>query len=92
MNRRNSKTFQLFPRGPVFGLLLGVCLMLWGAPVQGSEVILQLSGDVEYPGVLSLKKGHNEIKRLCLIGVQGKGQVDREFIRRVSRTGIPSGD
>ncbi|TDJ52426.1 MAG: hypothetical protein E2O43_04175 [Nitrospina sp.] len=92
MNHRHPKTFQLFPRGPVFGLLLGVCLMLWGAPVQGSEVILQLSGDVEYPGVLSLKKGHNEIKRLCLIGVQGKGQVDREFIRRVSQTGIPSGD
>ena len=92
MNHRNSKTFQWVPRGPVFGLWLGVCLMLWGPPVQGSEMVLQLSGDVEHPGVLSLKKGHNAIKRLCLIGVLGKGQIDREFIRRISKTEIPSGD
>ena len=59
MNLRNSKTFQWILRGPVFGLVLGVCLVLWGAPVRGSEMVLQLSGDVEHPGVLSLKKGHN---------------------------------
>ncbi len=92
MNHRHSKTFQWVPRGPVFGLWLGVCLVLWGAPAGGSEMVLQLSGDVAYPGVLSLKKGPNAIKRLCLIGVQGKGQIDREFIRRVSKTEIPSGD
>ena len=92
MNLQNSKIFQWFPHGRVLAFSLGAYLMLWAVPLQGSEMVLQLSGDVEHPGVLSLKKGQNANKRLCLIGVQGKGQIDREFIRRVSKTEIPSGD
>ncbi len=66
--------------------------MLWSAPVWGSEIVLQLSTDEEYPGVLSLKKGSSKIQRLCFVGVQGKGQIDRAFIRKLSGLEIPVGN
>ena len=99
MNNRNSRTFNNFTAcAPFPGLslvlagLAGICLMLCATPAWSSEMILQLSGDVEYPGVLSLKKGKNEIQRLCFVGVQGKGQVDRRFVRKLAQMEIPSGD
>jgi hypothetical protein len=99
MNNRNSETFnKLTACAPVLGLslviagLVSICLMLCVTPAWSSEMILQLSGDVEYPGVLSLKKGNNHINRLCFVGVQGKGQVDRMFVRKLAQMEIPSGD
>ncbi len=92
MNLQNLKIFQWFPHGRVLAFSLGAYLMLWAAPLQGSEMVLQLSGDVKYPGALSLKKGNNHINRLCFVGVQGQGKIDRGFIRKLSQVKIPSGD
>ncbi|MEE8127233.1 MAG: hypothetical protein V3T45_01665 [Nitrospinaceae bacterium] len=92
MDNGNPQFFKTVPaRGAALGLLVGVCLIC-ACSAWSSEIVLQLSGDVEYPGVLSLKKGENQIKRLCLVGVQGKGKVDRGFIRKLAQMGIPSGD
>ena len=72
MDNGNPQLFKTVPaRGAALGLLVGVCLMC-ACSAWSSEIVLQLSGDVEYPGVLSLKKGENQIKRLCLVGVQGQ--------------------
>ena len=98
MNSRNSKFSKNILRKPApgfsagLGIWVGVVLFMCATPARGSEMALKLSGDLEYPGVLSLKKGKNEIKRLCFVGIQGKGQIDREFIRKVSQMEIPAGD
>ena len=92
MNLQNSKIFQRFPHGRVLAFSLGAYFMLWAVPLQGSEMVLQLSGDVEYPGTLSLKKENNHINRLCFVGVQGQGKIDRGFIRKLSQVKIPSGN
>ncbi len=87
MKHRNLKSFTVIP-----ACTLVLCLMLGSTPVLGSEITLRLSGDAEYPGVLSLKKCNKEIKRLCVVGVQGKGQIDRAFIRKLSGMEIPAGE
>ncbi|NIQ01335.1 MAG: hypothetical protein GWM98_13805 [Nitrospinaceae bacterium] len=75
----------------------GICLawvaglILCASPAWGSEIRVALSGDGEYPGVLSLKKETREIKRLCFVGIHGKGRIDRGFIRKLEQAGIPEG-
>ena len=98
MNSRNPNILNNFLRIPAQGFLpgfavwVGVALIMCATPALGSEMVVRLSGDVEYPGVLSLKKEEKEIKRLCFVGVQGKGQVDRGFIRKVAQMEIPAGE
>ena len=79
-------------RLPVRCLLFVIGLILCATPALASEMILKLSGDVHYPGVLSIKKGTHEIKRLCFVGIQGKGKIDRDFIRRISQGTLPKGE
>ena len=64
----------------------------FSTPVLGSNIILHLSGDLEYPGTLVLKHESNIIEHLCLLGQMAKGNVDRGFLRLLAQNGIPEGD
>ncbi len=61
-------------------------------PVRGSDIVLHLSGDVEYPGTLVLKHESNVIEHLCFLGQTAKGNMDRGFLKFLSQNAVPEGD
>ena len=46
----------------------------------GSQILIRLSGDLEYPGAMSLKKDGAVIPNICFLGTKAKGKVDRDFL------------
>ena len=64
------------------------------APVlaQNSEIIVRLSGDINYPGDLSVISNTIKLKKICFLGVDAKGKVDKDFLRLISSQGTPEGN
>ena len=62
------------------------------SPVHGSEIVLRLSGAIDYPGVLSLRGESHTIDHLCFLGEDAKGNVDVGFLGYLSAAGIPEGE
>ena len=69
---------------PVSALAPGLCL--------GSEIIVRLSGKSDYPGDLSLLGKNIQLKKICFLGIDAKGKIDKEFLNSLSQKGIPEGD
>lgn len=66
--------------------------MTFTTPAFGSDIVLHLSGDVEYPGTLVLKHESNIIEHLCFLGQTAKGNVDRGFLKILSKNSVPQGN
>ena len=75
------------------GAVLFVLFML-GSPVGGeaANIMVRLSGDLEYPGYFSLDVDDLHINHLCFLGSGAKGQVDRVFLKFLAQFGIPEGE
>jgi len=75
-------------------VLLGAALFLLGSPVSGeaANIVVRLSGDLQYPGYFSLDVEGHHINHLCFLGSGAKGQVDRAFLKHLSQSGIPEGE
>jgi len=97
----NSHFFQVLNRNNIRNrihragaLLLAGVLFLSGSPASGEtiNILVRLSGDMEYPGYFSLDVEDLHINRLCFLGSGAKGQVDRVFLKYLSQSGIPEGE
>jgi len=75
-----------------FVVVAAMSFLSFSTPVLGSDIVLRLSGDREYPGTLVLKHQSNIIEHLCFLGVSAKGNLDRRFLKFLSQNGIPEGD
>ena len=75
-------------------LLLFVAQILLIAPslCQGAEIIVRLTGKTDYPGDLSVLSNTIKLKKICLLGVDAKGKIDKGFLRLISSKGPPRGN
>ena len=58
---------------------------------QGSEIIIRLSGNINYPGDFSVLSKTIELKKVCFLGIDAKGKIDNDFLRFMSNKGAPEG-
>jgi len=58
---------------------------------EASEIIVRLSGDINYPGDLAVLDKTIKLKKVCFLGVDAKGKVDKGFLKLISIKGIPEG-
>ena len=58
---------------------------------QGSEIIIRLSGDINYPGDFSVLSKNIQLKKVCFLGIGSKGKIDSDFLRLISNKGVPKG-
>jgi len=58
---------------------------------QNSKIIVRLSGDINYPGDLSVLNETIKLKKVCFLGVDAKGKIDKDFLKLISTKGIPEG-
>ena len=72
-------------------VLVGIALMMMARPVIASEILLRLSGQVDFPGTLSLEGDGHRIDHLCFLGEDAKGNVDILFLKQLSEAGVPEG-
>tara|TARA_B100000686_G_scaffold266478_1_gene281322 strand:- start:1666 stop:2280 length:615 start_codon:yes stop_codon:yes gene_type:complete len=59
---------------------------------QDSKIIIRLSGDINYPGDLSVLNKTIKLKKVCFLGIDAKGKIDKEFLKLISIKGIPEGN
>lgn len=73
-------------------LLVAQILLIMPSICQGSEIIVRLSGELDHPGDLSIMSKTIELKKICFLGVDAKGKIDKDFLRLISHSGTPKGD
>ena len=59
---------------------------------QGSEIIVRLSGGMDHPGDLSILDETIELRKVCFLGIDSKGKIDKDFLELISNKGIPEGN
>jgi len=73
-------------------LLISKILLAIPGICQGSEIVVRLSGQIDYPGDLSILSNTIKIRKICFLGVDAKGKIDKTFLRLISSKGTPKGD
>ena len=63
------------------GLLVLIIQIVFITPAlsQDSAIIVRLSGDINYPGDLSVLSNTIELKKVCFLGINAKGKIDKDF-------------
>ena len=57
------------------------------------KINLQLTGDVNFPGILKVNAGMDKkFDRLCFLGQDALGMIDLSFLETLAENGIPEGD
>ena len=76
------------------GLLVLIIQIVFITPAlsQDSAIIVRLSGDINYPGDLSVLSNTIKLKKVCFLGINAKGKIDKDFLRLISSQGIPEGN
>ena len=79
---------------PIFySILFTVQIFLFAPGVcQGSEIIVRLSGKMDHPGDLLILGNTIELRKVCFLGVDAKGKIDKVFLELISKEGIPKGN
>ena len=62
------------------------------ALAKEANIMIQLTGNKEFPGEISLYVDEKKIEHLCFLGIQGKGLIDKNFLKILSKEGIPVGE
>ncbi len=94
-NQFYSKPIFLFSWTCFFSSLLVIIfqiIFITPALCQDSSLIVRLSGDINYPGDLSVISNTIKLKKVCFLGVDAKGKIDKEFLRLISSQRIPEGN
>ena len=76
----------------ILGLLAFITqiLLITSGLCQGSEIIIRLSGNINFPGDLSVLSKNIELKKVCFLGIDAKGKIDKDFLRLISSEGTPA--
>ena len=73
-------------------LILGV-LLFDLSPVKAFEIKLQMTGDLNFPGILKMDAGADiKFERLCFLGEDTSGLIDVSFLEMLAEKGIPEGN
>ena len=57
------------------------------------KINLQLTGDINFPGILKMNAGMDKkFDRLCFLGQDALGMIDLSFLETLAAHGIPEGD
>jgi hypothetical protein len=68
-------------------------LLVFSSNSSAIEMVIKLTGDEEFPGMVSVDAGTGKkFDRLCLLGQTAQGSIDMRFILALSEQGIPEGD
>ena len=97
-----NHTLNHFYQTPIFSVFLAYfnkCLIVFiiqivfviPALCQGSKIVVRLTGDNNYPGDLSVFNESIKLKKVCFLGVDAKGKIDKGFLKFISIKGIPEG-
>ena len=87
-------------RFSTFWIIRFLCPLFFIAPIVlvkpsiclGSEIIVRLSGKIDYPGDFSLLSETIQLKKICFLGINAKGRIDKQFLDFISSQGPPEGD
>ena len=90
----STKAFTVLWVHRIPGLLIFTIQIFLIAPsiCQGSEIIIRLSEDINYPGDLSVLSETIKLRKVCFLGVDAKGKIDKDFLRLISSGGAPEGN
>ena len=82
----STKAFTVLWVYRIPGLLIFTIQIFLIAPsiCQGSEIIIRLSEDINYPGDLSVLGETIKLRKVCFLGVDAKGKIDKDFLRLIS--------
>ena len=97
-----NHTLNHFYQTPIFSVfwtyfnscLIGfIILIVFVTPAlcQDSKIIVRLSGDIHYPGDLSVLNETIKLKKVCFLGVDAKGKIDKDFLKLISTKEVPEG-
>ena len=78
-----KKYFQLF-------FLLG--LIFVSSTASGSEIVLRLTGSLEFPGILSLRDQGDRLGHVCFLGTDARGNLDDTFLESLAINKVPEGE
>lgn len=95
-NRLQNYSIKLFPVLCVFRYTCSIffivqIILMTASPCLGQEIIVRLSGKIDYPGDLSIIGKTIELRKVCFLGIDAKGAIDKQFLRGISSRGIPLG-
>ena len=73
-------------------LIVGV-LLCYPLHVKAFEIKLQMTGDLDFPGILKMDAGvDKKFERLCFLGQDASGLIDISFLEALAEKGIPEGN
>jgi hypothetical protein len=90
----NPTSSRFYAMQIFLSLLVSIIQIVFITPAlcQDSKIIVRLSGDINYPGDLSVLNETIKLKKVCFLGVDAKGKIDKEFLKLISDKGIPEGN
>jgi hypothetical protein len=90
----NPTSSRFYAMQIFLSLLVSIIQIVFITPAlcQDSKIIVRLSGDLNYPGDLSVLNETIKLKKVCFLGVDAKGKIDKEFLKLISDKGIPEGN
>ena len=90
----NPTSSRFYAMQIFLSLLASIIQIVFITPAlcQDSKIIVRLSGDINYPGDLSVLNETIKLKKVCFLGVDAKGKIDKEFLKLISDKGIPEGN
>ncbi len=85
MSNRSTKFFSTF--------ILAGLLLCHSVIANAFNIKIQLTGDVNFPGILKMNAGTDKnFDRLCFLGQDALGLIDISFLEALGESGIPEGD
>ena len=73
--------------------LIWMVFLCDSSPVNGFEIKLQMTGDLNFPGILKMDAGADiKFERLCFLGEDTSGLIDVSFLEMLAEKGIPEGN
>ncbi len=74
-------------------LFLGGYFLLNPSTVNAYEIKLKLTGNLNFPGILSMKAAAGKrFERLCFLGQDALGLIDISFLETLAEKGVPEGN
>ena len=87
--------FKIFPYNTKLIFWVSILVMALSlvihTNIHAGEIHIRLSGDIQFPGFISLTTDAYGIKQLCFLGIEAKGNLDSIFLKNLSKKGVPEG-
>ncbi len=78
---------------PIKSILISIGIILLTPLIADAyKIKLQLTGDVNFPGILKMSAGADKkFDRLCFLGQDALGMIDLSFLETLVENGVPEG-